>query len=71
MQVSKVRPGGQDAGPVEHTFTQEQLQQEFIFLQAERITGNLLAKGMITRDEYRRIMLENRRTFPSLLSKIC
>ena len=51
-------------------FTQEQFQQEFNYLQAERITKKLLAKHLITEKEYRRIMAKNRKSFPTFLSPL-
>ena len=65
MQVNEVTP------PI--TFkqiTQEQLQQEFNFLCAEHFTKNMLNQGLITPDEYRRIMVENKVTFPTFISQI-
>ena len=50
--------------------TQEQLQQEFNFLRAEQITRTMLNQGLITADEYRRIMVENVVTFPTFISQI-
>jgi hypothetical protein len=50
--------------------TQEQLLQEFNFIQAQRITQNMLLNGLITDEEYQLILLENIITFPTLLSPI-
>ena len=50
--------------------TQDQLQQEFNFLRAEQITRTMLNRGLITADEYRRIMVENTVTFPTFISQI-
>ena len=51
-------------------FTQSELQQEYNYLQAERITNQLLEKGLITLAEYGRIMDLNRKTFPTLLASL-
>ena len=51
-------------------FTQSQLQQEYNYLQAERITKRLFDKGLITLMEYRKIMAENRKSFPTLLAPL-
>jgi hypothetical protein len=56
--------------PQVHRFTQEQLQHEFNYLQAARVTLELLNRGHITGDEYKRIMSENKRTFPTFLAAI-
>lgn len=50
--------------------TQDQLQQEFNFMRAEQITRTMLNQGLITADEYRRIMVENVVTFPTFISQI-
>ena len=54
----------------ERRFTQAQLQQEYNYLQAERITKRLLDKGLITLTEYGKIMMENRKSFPTLLAPL-
>lgn len=69
MQVTKIENAdGRDL----HTTrpTQEQLQMEFNYLQAERITKKLLEKGLISTDEYGRIMTENRRSFSPFLAPL-
>ena len=69
MQVTEVTS---TTMPQYHTgnITQEQLQQEFNFLRAEQITRTMLKQGLITADEYRRIMVENTVTFPTFISQI-
>ena len=69
MLVSQVTPSNKPTIPVE-PITQEQLQQEFYFIQAQRITQNMLLNGLITDEEYQLILLENIITFPTLLSPI-
>lgn len=69
MLVSQVTPSNKLTIPVE-PITQEQLQQEFYFIQAQKITQKLLSKGLITDEEYHLIMAENKVTFPTLLSPI-
>ncbi len=70
MQITKVDPLAQEEIKPSHTFTQKQLQAEFNYMQAEKITKMLLEKGIITSEEYDRIMVENRRTFPTFLAPI-
>lgn len=67
MLVSQVTPSNKPTIPVE-PITQEQLQQEFYFIKAQKITQKLLSKGLITDEEYHLIMAENKVTFPTLLS---
>jgi hypothetical protein len=69
MQVTEVTS---TTMPQCHTgnITQDQLQHEFNFLRAEQITRTMLNQGLITADEYRRIMVENVVTFPTFISSI-
>ena len=50
--------------------SQEQIQIEFDYLQAERITKKMLEKGLISTDEYDSIMIENRRVFSPYLAPL-
>lgn len=43
---------------------------EFNYMQAERITKKLLERGLITEEEFEKIMAENKRTFPTILSPL-
>ena len=70
MQVTKIMPSDQDTAPTTHRFTQEELQREFNYMQAERITKKLLERGLITEEEFEKIMAENKRTFPTILSPL-
>ena len=70
MQVTKIMPSDQDKKPSSHKFTQEELQQEFNYMQAEKVTKKLLEKGLITEEEFELIMAENKRTFPTFLSPL-
>lgn len=69
MQVTQVTSSNMPAMSVGN-ITQEQLLQEFYFIQAPRITQNMLLNGLITDEEYQLILLENIITFPTLLSPI-
>lgn len=69
MQVTKIeKEDGRDL----HTErpSQEQVQMEFDYLQAERITNKMLEKGLISTDEYDSIMIENRRIFSPYLAPL-
>jgi mannitol/fructose-specific phosphotransferase system IIA component (Ntr-type) len=63
-------PSDQDTAPTTHRMTQEELQREFNYMQAERITKKLLERGLITEEEFEKIMAENKRTFPTILSPL-
>ena len=51
-------------------YTAEELKNEFNYLRAKQITRTMLSRGLITQDEYRLIMTENKTTFPTFLSAI-
>ena len=70
MQVTKIMPSDQGGKTVSHKLTHEQLQQEFNYMQAEKITKKLLENGLITAEEFELIMAENKRTFPTILSTL-
>ena len=50
--------------------TEDELQNEHDYLVAMKITKILFEKGLISQDEYDRIMGKNRKTFPPLLAEI-
>ena len=50
--------------------THEQLQREINYLRAEQITKKMLDQGLITEDEYKAIMKENRKTFKPFLAPL-
>lgn len=50
--------------------SQEQLQSEFDYIQAEKILNNMLDQGLITRDEFNKITVLNRQTFSPFLAEI-
>lgn len=51
-------------------YTAEELRNEFNYLRAKQITGLMLSQGLITPEEYRLIMAENKTTFPTFLAAI-
>ena len=50
--------------------SQEQLQREFDYIQAERLLKMMLEKGLITADEFDKITALNRESFSPMLAKI-
>ena len=50
--------------------TDVELQNEYNYILAENITKKLLEKGLISVDEFNKIMEKNRRTFSPLFSRI-
>ena len=50
--------------------TDAELQNEFNYILAENITKKLLEKGLISVDEFNKIMEKNRRTFSPFFARI-
>lgn len=50
--------------------TQEQLQREFDYIQAEKLLRKMLGKGLITEVEFNKIDALNRQTFSPFLKEI-
>jgi hypothetical protein len=50
--------------------SQEQLQREFDYIQAEKLLRKMLEKGLITEVEFNKIDALNRQTFPPFLAEI-
>jgi uncharacterized membrane protein len=54
----------------EHDLTPEQLANECNYIRAEKITRKMLEKGLITQDEFDKIMEENRKSFSPYLASL-
>lgn len=50
--------------------SQEQLQREFDYIQAEKLLRKMLGKGLINKVEYNKIDALNRQTFSPFLAEI-
>lgn len=50
--------------------TNEEMRNEYDYILAEQMTKKLLAQGLITEDEYEKIMAKNRDSFSPFISKI-
>lgn len=50
--------------------TNDEMQNEYNYLLAEQLTKKLLDAGVITDDEFTRIMARNRRSFSPFISKV-
>ena len=69
MKVTKL----EDAHSIQYKsekITEDELQNEHDYLVAESLTKKLLEKGLISQDEYDKIVAKNRETFPPLLAEI-
>jgi hypothetical protein len=50
--------------------SQEQLQREFDYIQAEKLLKRMLEKGLISEAEFNKITALNRQTFSPILAEI-
>ena len=50
--------------------TNEEMQNEYNYFLAEQLTKKLLDEGLISSDEFDKIMEKNRKTFSPFISKI-
>lgn len=69
MQVTQITDKGIIASDLPKV-TDEEMQNEYNYIFAEQLTRKLLDEGLITADEFEKIMTENRRTFQPFLSRI-
>ena len=70
MQVTKLTDKQCGAAPREHSYTEEEMQREYDYIRAEQLTKKLLSKGLISEDEFHKIMARNRQTFCPVLSAL-
>ena len=69
MQVTKI-VGGEISYKDIPRPTNEEMQNEYNYILAEQMTRKLLDKGMISVDEFDKIMAKNRQSFSPYISKI-
>lgn len=58
------------AVPGKKQFTEEELQREYDYIRAEKLTRKLLDLGLITIEEFDKIMALNRESFSPALARI-
>lgn len=68
MQVIQIADGIMTADVPKPT--DQEMQNEYNYFLAEQMTKKLLDKGLISVDEFNKIMVKNRRSFSPLISKI-
>ena len=69
MNVTQITENGIVAEALPKPSEQE-MQNEYDYILAEQLTKNLLSQGLITEEEFEKIMARNREFFSPLLSKI-
>ena len=69
MQVTKIAGGEISYNDIPKP-TNEEMQNEYNYILAEQMTRKLLDRGLISGDEFDKIMAKNRRSFSPFISKI-
>jgi len=69
-KVMKISDEIIDKGIELKKMSQEQLQREFDYIQAEKLLRKMLQKGLITGAEFNKIDVLNRQTFSPFLAEI-
>lgn len=69
MNVTQITENGIVAEALPKPSEQE-MQNEYDYILVEQMTKNLLLQGLITEEEFEKIMARNRESFSPLLSKI-
>lgn len=69
MQVTKIAGGEISYNDIPRP-TNEEMQNEYNYILAEQMTKKLLDRGLISVDEFDKIMAKNRRSFSPFISKI-
>lgn len=69
MQVTKIAGGEISYNDIPRP-TNEEMQNEYNYILAEQMTRKLLDRGLISMDEFDKIMAKNRRSFSPFISKI-
>lgn len=70
MQVTKIIGNQGIPNKEKHQYTEEELQHEYDYIRVEQMTKKLLDKGLITVDEFNKIMKLNRKIFSPNLVEI-
>ncbi|WP_455577028.1 SHOCT domain-containing protein [Anaerosinus sp.] len=69
-KVMKISDGVIDESIELKKMSQEQLQREFDYIQAEKLLRKMLQKGLITEAEFNKIEALNRQSFSPFLAEI-
>lgn len=70
MKVTQMNGAFHPKGMKAAEYTDDQMKQDLDFMKAEKITKKLLSAGLITEEEFDKIMAENRKTFSPFLADI-
>jgi Ca2+-binding EF-hand superfamily protein len=71
MQITKITDKHNTLAISKKTYlSDEELQREFDYYRAEKLLNQMLENGLITEEEFKKIMLLNRETFSPMLAQI-
>jgi hypothetical protein len=71
MQITKITDKHNPLAIPQKTYlSAEELQREFDYYRAEKLLNQMLENGLITKEEFKKIMLLNRKTFSPMLAQI-
>jgi len=68
--VTKITEQSQLSVPLKYQMTEEQMRKDYYYCLAQKITKSMLDKGLISDDEFNRIMKLNRQSFSPNLVEI-
>ena len=69
MNITKLKPGMPMAAELSRP-TDDEMNNEYSYILAENLTKKLLDNGLISVDEFNKIMEKNKRTFSPLFAQI-
>lgn len=70
MQITKITTPAENPMPTAHRLTEEQMYNEINYHRAEKMAKKMLDKGLVTADEYDRILVESRKIFVPFLAEL-
>ena len=70
MQITKITTPAEKPMPSVHRLTEKQLYDEINYYRAEKLTKKMLEKGLITADEYDKILAEARKIFVPIMAEL-
>ena len=70
MQVTRITTPAEKPMPTTHRFTEKQMYDEINYHRSEKMAKKMLDKGLITTDEYDRILAECRKIFVPFLAEL-
>ena len=70
MQVTKITSPAEAPVPAAHRLTDKQFYDEINYHRAEKMAKKMLDTGLITSDEFDRILAESRKIFVPYLAEI-